>query len=108
MCKVIKRKIIKSDVVCVISGKDKGKVGKVLKVLSIDGFRLKVVVSGVNLGRVLQKDASGSRWVSKEFPVDISNVMYFDPSDNVKSRLGFKFIDGKKVRYCKSSQKVLS
>jgi len=97
----------KDDVV-VLAGKDKGKIGKVLRV--IDGER--VVVENVNIAK---KHTKGNPMagvqggiVDKEMPLHISNVALLNPVTNKPDKVGFKFLeDGQKVRYFKSSGEVV-
>src|SRR5205809_2551770 len=96
--------IRKDDVVEVVTGDDKGTRGKVLKVLR---GRNQVVVEGVN--RVYKhlkpsrRNPQGGR-LSKEMPVDVSNVMLIDPGSNKPTRVGVRTLaDGTKERYSKRS-----
>lgn len=95
------------DKVVVISGKDKGKEGVVL---SAQPNNNKVVVEGVN---VVKKHVRPSQMnpdggiVEFEAPIHVSNVMIVDPKSGKPSRVGFKFVDGKKVRFAKKSGEVL-
>ncbi len=96
--------IRENDEVVVIRGVDKGKRGKVLKIDRVDG---KVVVEGIN--KVLkhvrrsQKNPQGGR-LSKEMPIDASNVMFVDPKTGQRTRLGVRFLaDGSKERFAKKS-----
>ncbi len=98
------RKIRKGDEVIVLAGKDKGKRGAVLNVLS-DGH---VLVEGVNLVKKHQKpnpvkgQTGGIVELTK--PVDGSNVALFNPASQKADRVGFKVLeDGRKVRIFKSS-----
>src|SRR5256885_2512122 len=96
--------IRKDDVVEVVTGDDKGTRGKVLKVLR---GRNQVVVEGVNrVYRHLKpsrRNPQGGR-LSKEMPVDVSNVMLIDPSSNKPTRVGVRILaDGSKERYAKKS-----
>lgn len=102
----IKCKIKKNDKVVIIAGKDKGKTGEVLKVLPSDS---KVLVSGINIVKKHQKPTANSAGglVSKELPIDISNVAYLDPKQNKPTKLGYKVVDDKKVRYSKLSDTVI-
>ena len=88
-------KIKKNDTVKVIVGKDKGKEGKVIRVA--DG---KVVVEGANMvtkhSKPTQANPKGGI-AHQEAPIDASNVMYVHKGQ--PSRIGFKVVDGKKVRY---------
>jgi large subunit ribosomal protein L24 len=103
-----KFKIKSGDKVIVIAGKDKGKVGKVLKVLRDEE---KVIVEGV---RVVKKHLKPSQKypeggiIEKEAPIHISNVMLVDPKTNQPTRVGIKFLeDGRKVRYAKRSGEII-
>ncbi|MBL6751189.1 MAG: 50S ribosomal protein L24 [Nevskia sp.] len=105
------RRIKKGDEVVVITGKDKGRRGKVSEVLA-DGH---VVVEGVNVVKKHQKGnpntgVSGGI-VEKEMPLDSSNVMLLNPATGKGDRVGFKTIgegeSRKKVRYFKSNQEVV-
>jgi len=94
--------IKKNDTVVVISGKDKGKVGQVLKAMPKTG---KVIVEGVN---VQTKHAKATRTSDSEIkhiegPIDASNVMYYDKKTKQGTRVGYRIEDGKKVRYAKKS-----
>lgn len=100
-------KIKLKDKVKVISGKDKGKVGEVLKVLPVER---KIVVQGVNIVKrhvkpgVINKEGG---IVSFEKPLDVSNVMFFDEKENKTSRIGYSVADGKKYRVIKKTGEVL-
>jgi large subunit ribosomal protein L24 len=101
------RKIRKGDEVVVITGKDKGKRGAVLRVLDE-----KIVVEGVNVVKKHQKPnpirgvAGGI--VDKTMPVNVSNVAIFNPASQKADRVGFKSLeDGRKVRVFKSSGEVI-
>jgi large subunit ribosomal protein L24 len=96
-------KIKSDDEVIILAGKDKGKRGKVRKVL--DGNR--VIVSGVNMVKKHTKPnpqagvAGGI--VEKESPIQVSNVAIFNPSTSKGDRVGFKVDGDRKVRIFKSS-----
>lgn len=97
----------KGDTVIVISGNDKGKTGKVLHVLVKEN---RVVVEGVNVVSRHTKPSNAhpdGGIFKKEAPIDASNVQIVDPKDNVPTRIGYKVVDGKKVRYAKVSNTVL-
>lgn len=101
-------KIKLKDKVKVISGKDKGKVGEVLRVLPVER---KIVVQGVNIVKrhvkpgVINKEGG---IVTFEKPIDVSNVMFFDEKENKTSRIGYSVVDGKKFRIIKKSKEVLN
>ena len=91
------------DTVVVISGKDKGKQGKVIAAMPKKG---KVVVEGVNMvKRHTKPNAKQPQGgiISQEAPIHISNVQLIDPVSQKPTRVGYKFVDGKKVRYAKKS-----
>jgi large subunit ribosomal protein L24 len=97
--------IRKDDVVEVVAGDDKGTRGKVLKVLR---SRNQLVVEGVNrVYRHLKpskRNPQGGR-LSKEMPVDASNVMLVDPTTNKPTRVGVRYLpDGSKELYAKKSK----
>ena len=103
----MKLKIKKGDKVIVITGKDKGKTGEVTKVLVQEN---KVIVSGINMARRHTKPSQESAGgiISKEMPIQISNVAYVDPKTNKPTRLGIKIDkDGRKVRVAKKSGEVV-
>lgn len=102
------RKVRKGDDVIVLSGKDKGSRGTVLRVIDDK----QVIVENVNIARKHQKPnpqrgISGGI-ISKEMPLDISNVALFNPVKGGPDRVGFKILeDGRKVRIFKSSGEVV-
>jgi len=106
-----KFKIKKNDPVIVIAGKDKGKNGKVLKIL-IDQDR--VLVSGVNEVKRHTKPSRTHQGgiVTKNLPIHISNVAFYDEKNQKASKLGYKMIgdSGKqeKRRFAKVSGEVIS
>ena len=100
-------KIRKGDRVVVLSGRDKGRNGEVLKMLPAEG---RAIVQGVNSVRRHQKQTQTQEGgiVSKELPVDLSNLALEDPKDGKPTRVGFKVLnDGKKVRFAKRSGEVI-
>ena len=101
--------IRKDDIVQVLSGDDKGKRGRVLRVLNKTG---KVLVEGVNKVykhlKPSRQNQQGGR-LSKEMPVDVSNVALIDPTTNKPTRVGIRFTaDGTKERFAKKSGTTLS
>ena len=103
------QKIKKGDDVIVITGKDKGKRGSVVRVLSEED---RVVVENVNIAKKHQKPnpAVGAPGgiIEKEMPLDISNVAIFNPVTGKADRVGIKVLeDGRKVRFFKSNGEVI-
>ena len=97
-------KIKRDDEVIVIAGKDKGKRGKVLKVLDNDS----VLVSGIQMIKKHQKPnpqlGVPGGIVEKEAPIQVSNVAIFNSATNKADRVGFKILeDNKKIRIFKSN-----
>jgi len=101
-------KIRKGDLVIVLTGKDKGKQGNVVEVLTDDS---KVIVSGVNLVKkhVKPNPLKGTEGgvISKEMPIHISNIAIYNAKTQKADRVGFSYQDGKKVRVFKSSSQTL-
>ncbi len=102
------RKIKKGDDVVVICGKDKGRRGTVQKVLG-NG---RVLVDNINMIKKHTKPnpnaGIGGGIVDKEAPIQVSNVMIYNPAKDAGDRVGFRVLeDGKKVRYFKSSGEVV-
>ena len=100
-------RIRKGDEVVVISGKDKGKRGVVLA--RVDPMHLTVEGVGVVKKHVRPNPMKGVAGgiVDKTMPIDISNVMLFNPSTSKGDRVGFKVVDGKMVRVFKSNGAVV-
>ena len=99
----IKFKIKKGDEVIVLAGKDKGKKGKIVKLLPKIN---KAIVSDVNKVKKHQKPGNNEPGgiVEKEMPIHISNLNYFDSKLNQVVRIGFKLNkDGKKIRVNKKT-----
>lgn len=96
-------KIKKGDTVVVITGKDKGKEGKVISVKNG-----KAIVEGVNTvtkhTKPSQSNPKGGI-IHQEAVIDVSNLMYV--SKGKPTRVGFKFVDGKKMRYAKTTGDVI-
>ncbi|NIA09803.1 MAG: 50S ribosomal protein L24 [Nitrospiraceae bacterium] len=96
------------DKVVVIAGKDKGKTGKVLRVMP---KKERVIVEGINMVKKhmkpTQKQPEGGI-VEAEAPIHISNVMLVDPKEGKPTRIGIKYLnDEKKVRYAKLSGETI-
>ena len=104
-------KIKKGDKVKIITGRDKGKKGKVLQILTA---KKKIVIEGLNLvikhARPRKQGEKGQR-IQFPAPLDISSVMFICPKCNKQTRLGHKFLVGqkkkKKVRVCKKCLEVV-
>jgi large subunit ribosomal protein L24 len=101
-----KFKLKKGDTVIVTTGKDKGKSGKISKLITDAD---KVIVSGVNVSKKHIKPSRDNpgKIQDKEMPLHISNVSIVDPEQGKPSRVGFKIEDGKKIRYAKLSGTIL-
>ena len=102
------KKIKKGDQVIVLSGKDKGRTGTVLRMLN----NSKVLVENVNIVKKHQKgnpNAGQEGGIKeKEMPIHISNVMLLNPITNQPDRVGIKRLeDGTKVRFFKSNNEVV-
>jgi large subunit ribosomal protein L24 len=101
-------KIRRDDEVIILAGKDKGKTGKVTKVLVESG---KVFVEGVNLIKkhtkpVPQLQQPGGI-IEKEASLQVSNVAIVNPATGKADRVGFRIEDGKKLRFFKSSNELI-
>jgi len=102
-----KMKIKKGDNVVVISGRDKGRTGEVLRVLPAEG---RLIVQGVHVARRHTKPRMGDPGgiVDKELTIDVSNVAHIDPQSGKPSRIGYKILDdGRKVRFARRSGEVI-
>ena len=102
-----KLKIKKGDRVVVIAGRDKGKEGEVIKVMPKER---RVLVQGVNEVKRHQRQTQSQQGgiITKEAPLDISNVAHLDPQEKKATRIGYKTLkDGRKVRVAKLSGEVI-
>jgi large subunit ribosomal protein L24 len=100
-----KTKLKKNDTVVVITGKDKGRRGKLL---FVDGQKGRVVVEGVNKKKKMvrpSQDNPKGGFISREFPINISNVMVFCDKCKKPVRLGYEIKGDKKVRICVKCKK---
>ncbi|NIH16484.1 MAG: 50S ribosomal protein L24 [Buchnera aphidicola (Periphyllus lyropictus)] len=101
-------KIRSNDKIIVLSGRDKGKKGIVKKFLS----REKVIVKGINMVKKHEKPIPSKNQkggiVEKESYIHISNIAILNPKTNKPDRVGFKFKNGKKVRYLKSNNFLIN
>lgn len=103
------RKIIKGDEVIVAAGKDRGRRGTVRSVVGDN----KAIVDGVNVVKKHQKGNPNAGVtggiVDKEMPIQVSNLMIFNPATGKGDRVGFKTLeDGTKVRFFKSNGETVS
>ncbi|GIN87817.1 50S ribosomal protein L24 [Heyndrickxia sporothermodurans] len=97
----------KGDKVMVITGKDKGKTGVILASFP---KKDRVIVEGVNIVKKHSKPSQANPQggiVSFEAAIHVSNVMLLDPKTNEPTRVGYKEVNGKKVRVAKKSGEVL-
>jgi len=100
-------KIRKGDHVVVLTGKDKGKHGEVLKMMPTEN---RAIVKGVAMIRRHQRQTATQDGgiISKEAAIHISNLALEDPKDGKPTRVGFKFLkDGRKVRFARRSGEVI-
>ena len=100
-------RIRKGDEVIVTSGRDKGKKGSVLKVLTDQD---RVLVQGVHMVKRHQRQTQTEQGgiVEKEASIHVSNVALLDPDGGDATRVGFRSLeDGRKVRYAKRSGEVI-
>ena len=96
------KKYKKGDEVIVKVGKDKGKIGKISKVITSNE---KVIITGINVSKKHQKPSQDSKGgiVDKEMPIHISNILAYDSKSKKSSKVGFKIEEGKKIRILKST-----
>jgi large subunit ribosomal protein L24 len=102
-----KFKIKKGDRVVVITGRDKGKTGEVLRVLRDEN---RVLVQGINIVKRHTKPSAASTGgvVEKEAALHISNVAHVDPKTSKPTRIGYKVLDGgRKVRVARKSGETI-
>jgi len=102
-----KIKIKKGDNVVVISGRDKGRTGEVLRVLPAEA---RLIVQGVHIARRHTRPSMGNPGgiVEKELTIHVSNVAHVDPRSGKPTRVGYKILDdGRKVRFARRSGEVI-
>ena len=103
----LKLKIKKGDRVIVVTGRDKGKKGEVVRILPEEN---RAIVRGVNVVQrhTRQSQTSEGGIIAKEAPIHISNIALVDPKSDSATRVGFKTLaDGRKVRFAKKSGDVI-
>jgi len=96
-------KIKKGDKVVVLAGRDKGRTGEVTAVLPVER---RAIVAGVNMVKRHTRQSAKSQGgiISKESPIELSNLAIADPKTGKPTRVGFKTLDdGRKVRVAKRS-----
>ena len=101
-----KLKLKKGDEVIVLAGKDKGKTGKIVKMIP---KQMKAIVSEINRVKKNQKPDNNQPGgiIDKEMPLHISNLSFYDPEIKKGVKIGFKINDNKKVRFNKKSNKEI-
>ncbi|MEM7023387.1 MAG: 50S ribosomal protein L24 [Pseudomonadota bacterium] len=102
-----KFKIKKGDRVIVVTGRDRGRQGEVLRVMRKDD---RLIVQGINMVKRHTRPSAGNPGgiVDKEASIHISNVAHVDPSTSKATRVGYKLLDdGRKVRFAKGSGEVI-
>ncbi len=101
------QKLKKGDSVVMLTGKDKGRTGEIVKMMPKTG---KAVVQGINMIKRHQRQTAGQEAgiISREAAVQVSNLALADPKDGKATRVGFKILDdGRKVRVAKRSGEVI-
>ncbi|CAK8163253.1 50S ribosomal subunit protein L24 [Candidatus Xenohaliotis californiensis] len=105
-----KHKIIKGDTVMVCVGKDKGKIGKVLKVKiskKINSIKLLIEGCAISTKHIKPTQNSPGRIEHKESYIDISNVAFYSKDASMCTKIGYRIIDGTKQRFAKAFNKVI-
>ena len=99
-------KLKKGDKVVVLAGKDKGREGEILRVMPKEN---RAVVDGINIviRHTRQSQTSQGGRIPKPAPIHLSNLALVDPKEGGPTRVGFKEVDGKKVRFAKKSGEVI-
>ena len=102
----MKIKLKKGDEVIVLAGKDKGKKGKIVKMIP---KKNKAIVSEINKVKKNQKPDNNQAGgiIEKEMPIHVSNLSYFDNSTNNPVKIGFRLDNNKKIRIIKSTGKEI-
>ncbi len=102
-----KRKIKKGDRVTVITGRNKGKTGEVVRILT---KRERAIVQGVNMVKRHRRPSATSPGGIDEIEaaIHISNLAHIDPKTNLATRVGYRFMeDGRKMRFAKRSGEII-
>ena len=101
------QKLKKGDNVVVLSGKDKGRNGEIIKMMPKEG---KALVQGINMVKRHQRQSQSQEAgiINREAAIQVSNLALADPKDGKATRVGFKIMDdGRKVRVAKRSGEVI-
>jgi large subunit ribosomal protein L24 len=100
-------KLRRNDKIIILTGKDKGKKSTIKNILSSQ----KVIINGLNLIKKHQKPIPSQNKnggiLEKEAPIHISNIAILNPESNKADRIGFRFEEGKKIRFFKSNKKAI-
>jgi large subunit ribosomal protein L24 len=101
-----KLKIKKGDNVIVIAGRDRGKTGEVVRVMPDEG---RLIVQGVNMVKrhTAQRPGQPGGIVEKEASIHVSNVAHVDPKESKPTRVGYKTVDGRKLRFARRSGEMI-
>ena len=102
-----KLRLKKGDEVVVLTGRDRGKTGEVVKIVI---KKNQVIVQGVSVVKrhTAPSASNPGGIIDKEMPIDISNVALIDPKDRKPTKIGYRFLeDGRKVRFAKRSGEVI-
>jgi large subunit ribosomal protein L24 len=101
-----KLKIKKGDNVVVIAGRDRGKTGEVIRVMPDEG---RLVVQGVNMVKrhTAPRPGQPGGIVEKEASIHVSNVAHVDPKESKPTRVGYKTVDGRKLRFARRSGEMI-
>ena len=102
----IKYKLKKGDEVIVLTGKDKGRTGKIIKMIP---KKMKAIVSEINRVKKNQKPDNNQPGgiIDKEMPIHVSNLSFYDPEQKKGIKVGYKLNNDKKIRINKSSGKEI-
>lgn len=101
------QKIRKGDKVVVLTGKDKGRTGEIIKMMPSEG---RALVQGLNVVKRHQRQTQTQEAgiITKEAPIQVSNLAIADPKDGAATKVGIKTLDdGRKVRFAKRSGEVI-
>ena len=99
--------IKKGTQVKIISGKDKGKTGEVTQIFTKSN---RAIVTGINMSirHIKQSEKNPGGRIPKESQIHLSNLSLIDPKSNNATKVGFKAVDGKKVRFAKKSGELIN